>query len=295
MRKIHKSIINLTYISRILFILTLSVLVMNISCGKKEKDSQLPKQYTKDTAKIISHVTSGIISSGDPIFIRFVNPVADKDKVGTVIKKNIFSFSPGIDGISKWKDRRTIVFIPNSKLKFYKKYSGVIKFNDLLPQYKQAKPFNCSFKVAGREINAITGEFDIVKENEPGLVKYKGEISFTESSELEKVKDSIFLMEENSVIPLDWKGGTIDTKFYFVSSTIVRSKGGTDLSLIIKKDKLEISEDIKKEIRLDPVKKLNITDVIKFDQGESPGIEVRFSDILDPSQDIEGLVSIIPT
>ncbi|MEN8153271.1 MAG: MG2 domain-containing protein, partial [Acidobacteriota bacterium] len=44
----------------------------------------------------------------------------------------------------------------------------------------------------------------------------------------------------------------------------------------------------------DPVKKLNITDVIKFDQGESPGIEVRFSDILDPSQDIEGLVSITP-
>lgn len=294
MRKFHISLNKSKYISPLSIILIISVLVFNISCGKKEKESELPLQYTVDTAKIISHVTSGIISSGDPIFIRFVNPVAEDTKIGTTIKKNIFSFSPGIDGITKWKDRRTIVFLPNSKLKFYEKYSGVIKFNKLLPQFNKAKPFKCNFEIAGREVNTIAGYFFMGKSGNPNLLKYKGEINFTETINLEKVKESVYLMEKNSAIPLDWEKSSDNKKFSFVSSPIVREQKGVNFWLIIKKKKLEISEEIKKKIRLEPLKKLNITDVIKFDQGANPGIEVRFSDILDPAQDIEGLVSITP-
>ncbi len=287
--------------SNFLRILTISLLVISISlisfvsCGKKKKDTAGEVFYSEDTARIVSHVTSGIISPGDRIHLRFVDPVAGEDEVGKTVKAGLFKFSPEIDGESKWEDKRTIVFIPSSRLPFHKEYTGKADLSNLKSDFKGFTPVDFSFRTAGRELEAFSGEFELVNENDPDKLKYIGEISFSEEIKFDLVKKSVSLVSGKGVIPLLWSEKSSGKKFVFSSGTISRKDGDVDYIIKVDKTGTGITENIIKKFRLEPLTKFKITEVIKFDKGQKPGLEVRFSHKLKKGQDIKGLVLIDPS
>ena len=111
---------NYLRITTIFMLVLLISLISFLSCGKKKKDVADEVSYSEDTARIVSHLTSGIISSGDRLYLRFVDPVAEEIEIGKTIKSNVFKFRPEIDGETKWGDNRTIVFVPSSGLPYHK-------------------------------------------------------------------------------------------------------------------------------------------------------------------------------
>ncbi|NIM15392.1 MAG: hypothetical protein GTO45_25725 [Candidatus Aminicenantes bacterium] len=278
----------------ILIVFTLIVFLGLNGCKSKEKPGQREITYTLTTAEVISHVTSGTISSTNEIILRFVRPEIDADQVGSVLKKQIFYFQPGIKGTASWKDRRTVVFKPREKLPFRRDFSGEIRLNELFPKYNHLKPITIGFSVAGREILSTVGDFELVRKNNPSLVKYKNTITFTEPIEIEKVKKAVSFSIDSRTIPLEWqvhpeKG---NKKFTFISAPLKRTMKTKYFLLGIEKKTAELSSTYERHIELPPLKALTITGLRKFDQGERPGIEITFSDPLDPYQDKTGLVRI---
>ena len=59
----------------------------------------------KSTARIVSHVSEGVLASTDPIRVRFVSPVVGKSQVGQVLRTRVFRFVPSIDGLATWERR----------------------------------------------------------------------------------------------------------------------------------------------------------------------------------------------
>ncbi len=277
----------------LIFILSV-FLVSLVSCGKKHKSGNKDIEYTEDTARIISHLTSGIISSGDRIYLRFVDPVIKEENIGKKIKSKVFSFKPRIKGISKWEDRRTIIFIPDSRLPFHEEYSAKADLKMISSAFDKLLPVDFSFKTAGREIKTLFGEFFLVNENNPDNLKYTGEIGFTGDIKFETVKDNLSFISQSGEIPLLWSEKSAGRKFVFTSKTIPRKKKGENFIIKINKSGTGISEDVVKKIRLEPLTKFKIANVIKFDKGQEPGLEIRFSHKLKKGQDIKGLVSIDP-
>ena len=61
----------------------------------------LPQTVPPETAQLVS-IVSGTVSSGDAIKVRFVKPAIDTRLVGHPLKKQVFTFTPPIDGIAQW-------------------------------------------------------------------------------------------------------------------------------------------------------------------------------------------------
>ncbi len=281
----------------LLIFITIFSLFSTITC-KKKRESERPfpsTTYSENTARIISHVTSGIISSKDKIFLRFVNPVVGKNAIGTTVKSEFFKFKPEIKGESKWEDSRTIVFTPESKLQFHKEYTGTANFTTLIESKINLNPLNFSFRVAGRELEALNGEFELVNENDPDKLSYKGEVAFTENIDFNTVKKNVIFLSESGQIQLIWSEKSSGKKFVFTSRTISRKNSDGNFILKINKKGTDISENVVKKIVLEPLGKFTVKDIVKFDKGRKPGLEIRFTQRVKKGQDINGLISVEPT
>ncbi len=92
-----------------------------------------------------------------------------------------------------------------------------------------------------------------------------------------------------------WSEKSSGKKFVFSSGAISRKKGGIKYIVKVSKSGIGITENIVKQFRLEPVTKFKITEIIKFDKGQMPGLEIRFSHKLKKGQDIKGLVLIEPS
>ncbi len=64
-------------------------------CASK-RDETGPISYPRETARLVSHVTSDFIRAGDDIRVRFVSPVASGNRVGQTLDRDVFTFVPRI-------------------------------------------------------------------------------------------------------------------------------------------------------------------------------------------------------
>lgn len=290
-----KNFKNNTYLLIALTMALAFVFVFIPGCGKDEKPAP-PQEisYSPKTASIISHTTSGSISPTGDIQVTFVQPEITDNLVNTQIKKNIFRFKPSIDGTASWRDRRTIVFKPNEKLPFRRSYTAEFNYNELIPKYKDEEPLKFAFTTGGREIANITGDFELQKPNDPNTLYFKGEIAFTEPTPIDDVKDAVSLSSQSQSPTLEWMEKEKERTFNFKTQPFTRGDKTETFTLKVEKDDLQLSQSIENTFTLEPLQDLKILEIRRFDEGKKPGMEIRFSDILDPNQDITGLVRVEP-
>ncbi|HHS50026.1 MAG TPA: hypothetical protein ENN07_02810, partial [candidate division Zixibacteria bacterium] len=103
------------------------VLILFAGCGS----SELPS--AADEAKIITHKTAGFLSPDGEIAVRFVEDMAEEGQVGVALTKKVFTFSPSIEGVTRWVDARTIAFKPARPLAIETKFTGYLDLEALLP------------------------------------------------------------------------------------------------------------------------------------------------------------------
>ncbi|MCP5105620.1 MAG: hypothetical protein GY950_19695, partial [bacterium] len=223
-------------------------------CGKKEQKPQT-KKITKKTAKVVSYVTSGNIYSTDQVRATFVQAEIPGNLVGTTVKQKIFHFTPPIDGITEWKNRRTLVFKPNAKLPLRQKYKAELRFNELIPAHKKAKPLMFSFTVQGREIADVMADFELKDLKNPNVFFFKGSISFTEPLGLEQVKEAVALARDAQEFELEWREKEKDISFEFRSPLIQRSNKTQFYILKVNKGETGISQTLNKKYVLEPLKR----------------------------------------
>ena len=278
----------------LVIILTLTLILIP-ACSREEKQPETQTTYSQKTAEIIGHTTSGIISPTGEIQVTFVQPEIKDNLVDTQIKENIFRFDPPIDGMSRWKDRRTISFKPNKKLPFRQTYNATVNYNKLIPKYKDASPLTFTFTTSGREIADISGDFYLQNPSNPNTLFYEGKISFTEPIPMETVKQALSLSADSLPMELQWTETEKDRTFTFTSRPFKRAMKTQTFLLAVDKDEVELSQAFEKQFNLEPLTELKVLEIRRFDEGKKPGMEIKFSDLLDPKQDITGLVRIEPT
>ncbi len=279
-----------------IFLFAAALLLTSLNCGKKAEKETKEITYPLETAKMVSEVTSGVISSGSAIKVRFVEPVVGNNLVGSTLSKQVFSFTPKIDGITKWEDTRTLAFQPNQPLPMREKYSGQLDMSLLFPQYKDKnlEPLEIQFEVAGREISSVAADFEPAKGNRPQDVVYKGTVDFTQPADSQAVKESMKLTIDGRNLSLIIHQRGNGEKFAFTSNIISRDDERKKLVFKIEKSKLELSADYEKTLYLEPLKEMKVSGVASREMGDEPVIQVNFTDELDPEQNIAGLISVQP-
>ncbi len=261
------------------------------SCGSKPVHTE--NTYTKEDALLVSHVTGGIIDPGSVIAVRFVEPPKSSVR-DRALKSNPFSFSPDIRGKAAWTEDDTLVFKPVKPLKERSAYTGVLDLSFLEEKAAGKESIEFSFSTMGTEITGFTGEFITEKSDSPEDVRYSGEFSLNFFKDPEILSRAIQLNVNGKEVPVEIAPQNKETGLYkFSSSLIARNTERKEVRVTFKKE-LGLSDTYVNTAYLEPIDVFTVTDIKMNDEGRSAGIQVKFTDQLDTSQNIEGLISVEP-
>ena len=174
--------------------------VLALGCARVPVED-LRQTVPPETAQLVSTVTSGTVSSEDVIKVRFVKPAIDASLVGHTLKKQVFTFTPPIDGITQWETTQALVFRPNRPLPMRQSYQGRLDLAALLPARadlrlssgRSLQPLHFNFAVAGREILSLEGDFDLKTTDDPRYLIYQGRLELTEKADVQKVREAATL------------------------------------------------------------------------------------------------------
>ena len=266
------------------------------SChSKKQQDKPVSDViYTELQAKEISFVTSGDIHFDDVLQVVFNNPVVTKAQVGSS-PKEAFSFEPSIKGKAVWEHENVLKFYPDKTLPGRINYEGVLKLQKLSDKFLKMKieDLNFRFQVLGRNVSELKGSLELKDRNDPKVLIYSGNVTFSEKTTLDALQKAIRLKGGKQV---NLTLNQIDNwNFKFSSSDIIRTDRDQEFTLCIDKKPLELEEDVTETFLLSPLKKMVANEFKTDEAGKRPRIRISFSDELDMDQNIEGLVSIAPT
>ncbi len=269
------------------------VLLTLFACSKRSPEDA-PQSYPLETARMVSHVSEGVLASTDPIRVRFVSSVIGKSQVGQVLRTRVFRFVPSIDGLATWEDVRTLVFKPNAPLTLRTTYSGELSMADLFPQHKDLKPLVIQFEVAGRELVALEADFELPDANDPQRLVFSGQISFNERADSAAVSDAVVLRFGDQQLALYWRVLSDGKTYDFTSAEITRTRESQKLTMHIDRADLELSQDYDNTWSIPPLSAFSVVEIEKHADRDRPSISIIFSDDLDFGQDIAGLITADP-
>ncbi len=270
-----------------------SLALLFVACGEAEKQQHSP-EISLETAQLVSHVSSGMINAREALRVRFVQPVVAENRVGHTLSEPVFTFTPKIDGIARWVDWRTLEFKPNAPLPALASYSGSLDMAALFPRNKSLTPLEFTFTVAGVQVSAFEMEFTPQSPAQPYLLSMHGVLNLTQAVQLSDVEQALIFRIDEKKSRLSVSGDETGTSFTFRSPPFSRTEKARTLELTVAKGPLKLAASLKKETILPAKSLMQVQSITKLEQSKNPGLQLAFSDELDPRQNLAGLISIEP-
>ena len=273
-------------------ILFLAIALMFITGCEQKPETEI--SLTREEAALITHKTEGVISADSEIIVRFLDELAKPEQVNVPLKGKVFSFSPAIDGETKWRDRQTLVFKPNAPLEMTKVYEGSLDLKILFPSMTLPKEkIDLLFHIEGRVISNFDGKLELVDKNDPTRFRLKGQIKFNTKTSLDDVRKAMSMKINNAKLIFDVmeKG---ENSFAFESEMFIRTGTRKEILVAIDAKPLELGREFTRSWTLPPLRVFEATEAIDRVSGDDAYVELLFSDDLDPALDYRGFVTADP-
>ncbi len=261
--------------------------------GPDQKLNKIQQGKDYNLVRYVKSVVTGKILPTDPLRVRFISNMVDSNKLGLEIKQKLFSFEPAIKGKAFWADRKTLEFKPDSPLPQRNSYKGELDIKPLLKDEVDIQKLKFHFEILGRELISFKASFKPLDQENTKVV-YTGDVEFTIPLLPEILEKSTGLWLEGKKIPLVWQDIGNSSKFRFTSDAIQKSVGKKQFELRFSSNLLELSEDFSRNFTLESLHVMKVIQIIKNYEDEPPSIEIEFSEKLDETQNINGLIVISP-
>ena len=279
-------------------LLLLAVLFIT-SCGPKVKTPlkeklQKPSEVSqailpldKGFSEYITGYTSGIIPANSVIEIRFTPEFAAKAKKETT---GIFSFVPFIKGKTEWTDETTLVFTPANLLDPGKQYTGEVNLSRLGEVQERLKVFPLRIQTLRKDFSVSAGILECLDASANAYV-LNGQITASDFIDSAEVETFLEVTLERKKMEITWDHSE-NLIHKFTITNIIRKKEPQELTIA-----WDGASGAKQKgsyiLRIPASDEFLILDV-KTQPGENQKVDIIFSDPVDPSQDLDGLVYLIP-
>ncbi len=267
-----------------LLLCVFAILIAAVSTGCSSRSEIVPKA---EFAPYITAYTGGIVSAGSTIRVQLAQPVSGVE-LNAPVKDKLFRFSPSLKGKAYWIDNTTVEFVPEEgALKEGKLYNASFNIGRVIQIEKGLETFEFSFRVQERDFSLeVMPAF--VSQDKPGEAVIGGTLLLSEPVRAEDVA-ALLSMDGVGVPAVEPEGE--GTRFTFTFGAVGRT--GEQQTLTVKADghKVKIDKIIEQQVVIPALEPFVVLDARLVSHPEY-GIQVTFSDPLDPLQDMQGLVEL---
>ena len=248
--------------------------------------------YYQAVSQYVYAFSGGTIGRTEPIRIRFNNPAVATEQVGKKAAANLLRFSPKIKGDLVWEDDRTLKIQPSEVLESGKRYTARLNLEQLYSEVPdKAEVFEFNFNARK---TACTLETDGISNSDPAnprVQKITGVVRVNENADpaqVEKILDADF---GNQDLAVNWNHEADGKTHRFSIEGILRGQAPGKVKVHWTGAPIGANEEgyIDHVVGgFDNFTLLNVRAV----QVEEQYILLNFSDPVDPSQDLNGLIRI---
>lgn len=234
----------------------------------------------------ISSYTAGIVSSGTAIRIVLAQNPSDS----TITK--VFNFSPSIAGEAQWLDNRTIEFRPEGRLasgQVYEVQFSLGKVIDGVPS--DLRSFEYSFQVIPQNFEVQVVNFKPYIKTELKRQMIEGLLTTADFAENENVEKMLTAEQEGKSRRVTWTHNSDGKQHSFVVEDVERKESASKVDLKASGSALGISQDHTEEVEIPALGDFKVTKAW-VEQGTAQTVVIQFSDPLNESQNLEGLIRL---
>lgn len=258
------------------------LLLLCAGCGKSS-DQQLtsPEQFSGEIASF----SGGLLSSDSEIVVRFVNPVSESIRSAN---PNLFTLRPSVRGEQRWADERTVVFRPASRLNNGARYQVTFDVGRALASGGDSRLFLFELGIIPQDLDVQLAALQPDPDSPTGAQQLSGRILTADVAETADIIGVLRAeLKGQRLIPVVTR--ETDRSFSFTLTGIDRDVQPQELELSWDARPLGARTRGNARLTVPSRGSFTITDVrVVYEQ--QPFVEVSFSDPLDATQNLTGLV-----
>ena len=238
----------------------------------------------------ISGFTSGTISSGSPIRISLSKDVVDSSSVGQEVS-SLFDFSPSIKGKTVWLDKRTVEFRPAARLVSGQIYDAEFKLSKVMEVPSDLSMFEYTFQVIPQNFELSIDNIKPYVKTDLKRQKIEGTLVTADFAEGASVEKMMTAAQDGTPLRISWNHTSDGKQHVFIVEDVARKEALSKVNLAVDGSALNIEQKEDKEVEIVALGDFKITNV-RVEQGNTQCVVVQFSDPLNESQNITGLISM---
>lgn len=275
------------HINRIAAITLLALTaIIQTGCSSQEKE---PSQLNDYKSYIAAH-TAGTISTIDAIRISFATDIVKFEEVGQKVNSKIFKIKPSVKGTLTWADERTLEFIPTNPLESDTEYLVFIALDKVynnIPSKLQSYTF--SLRTIKQAMDLKVNGLEFYNDNSQPDRRVSGVVLTADFATSEKIKETISATQANKKLDITWSSTADGRTHTFWIEGVKQTNETEKVSISSTGAPINVHEVGFKSVEVPPK---GVFRVLSHNIVHSPEqcIEIRFSEPLDPEQNLQGLI-----
>lgn len=250
------------------------------------------KKIDKDFAQYISAFTTGYISTGSSIKIKFTSQIIETVPLNTPVKEELFEFDENIEGVTQWIDAQTIEFKPSKRLPAGQKYEATFNLGKLIDVDDKLKEFNFQFKTIEQSFQIEFNDLRSYSTDDYNFYKTSGTIYTADFIEPDKIEKVIYAKYDNKTQKIKWTHDERNTTHKFYIDSIAR---GTVMSGKLlyswNCDYLKLKDKGEKEFNVPSKNTFTLLNVQVVNSPEQ-FVQIALSNPINKEQSLEGLIRL---
>ena len=260
------------------------------ACKKKE-----PIRAKENTEAVKSYVyayTAGVISKNEPVRVRFSSAVASEDLIGKEADSGILYFTPSARGTAYWEDDHTVRFEPKNGWKSGEAYVGQVDLSEVFNNLpKEAQSFEFDFLVRGQGLTVEVSNIQAYDDSDLSKQSLIGHVFTNDEANADDVEGILTVKQGGKKLPITWVHSEDGKDHEFTISDIHRGNEASEVVLSWDGDDIGVDKQDNMTVTIPALGDFSVT-TARVMQGDNLYVELQFSDPLDPSQDLNGLIAV---
>jgi alpha-2-macroglobulin len=269
------------------FILVLLSCFLLTSCKPKHKEIL---QGDPQFIPYIAAYTTGTISSASTIRIRLTEPSPSFAGENKPAAEKLFEFTPSLEGEAIWIDKQTVEFKPARLMTQDQLYTAKFLLGKVREVESAFREFDFGFHIMKQSFEVSGLGLIIENSARPDQYTYEGRLVTTDVLPPEKLKEIITAEYMGKNLDIAWTNDPRNRIFSFRINNISRADKAKTLLIAWNGKALGVDYSDQLEVPVPPIGffgKLSH----RVASTEERSLLIYFSDLLNPDQDLRGVVS----